>query len=134
MRVKVGVVLETMWGTPGNAPEWFRINPQNNSGKRLIKLIGHEDFWVTNVCKEQVGNANQHGVPDLNWLAKNLKRVQCDRLLVCGRIAQKSFDQLPSRLEYPILYLPHPAARNWSKERLEYWQKEIQNMVKYENL
>lgn len=47
--MKIVVIMEVMWGMPGDKPRrWFRINPFNHSGKRLLTIIGHGDFFVTN--------------------------------------------------------------------------------------
>ena len=119
------VVLETMWGGSGNAPGLFHINPHNHSGKRLIYLIGHEDFWVTNACREYVKRAKQHGSPDPKWLAENLQRLTYDLLLVCGKVAQHTYRMCEFNPDCKVVEIPHPAARNWTKSRLEYWKKEL---------
>ena len=116
------VVLETMWGDAGRAPGLFKINPHNHSGKRLYKLLGHADFWVTNACPWQVGSATQHGKPDPAWLARNLQRMSYDLLLVCGRVAQKTFDQCEYVPPCKVLKMLHPAARTWTKAKLQEWE------------
>ena len=129
--IGTAVVLETMWGTPGSAPGWFRINPQNHSGKRLFTLLGApEVVWVTNCCREQVGHATHHGVPDVDWLIKNLKRVEFDRLLLCGKVAQETFARIgldtASVLRGATVFrLPHPAARNWTKQLIQEWKEKL---------
>lgn len=121
------VVLETIWGGDGQAPGLFRINPDNHSGKRLIYLLGHRDFWVTNACKEYVANAQQHGKPDSRWLATNLNRLEYDLLLVCGRVAQKTYNRVRSKPHCRTIIAPHPAARTWTKESLILWRDRIQS-------
>lgn len=128
-------VLETMWGDrAGRAPRHFKINPENASGRRLYKLVGEKNrnrLLVTNVCRELVTNANQHGKPDADWLLENLIRLQPDLILVCGRVAKKTFDATfvigwPMVNLPRILYMAHPAARCWTKKRLRETQRAIQ--------
>jgi len=122
---KAAAVLDTMWGFDGKAPAWFRINDFNHSGRRLYNLLGHKDLWVTNACREQVSHAKLHGVPDSEWLAKNLQRIQYDLLLVCGKIAQRAYTECMYKPNCVVLLMPHPAARMWSKAMIDYWQEKI---------
>ena len=130
-------VLDTMWGSEeGKAARYFRINPENHSGKRLYKLVGPRNHLVvTNACREMTNSSKKHGLPDSSWLEENLKRLekksQIDVLLVCGKVALKAFENMlymPKAKE--ILYLPHPAARNWSKKMLSKTAKKIQKEKK----
>jgi uracil-DNA glycosylase len=126
MSDRIVAVLETMWGDkPGRAPHYFKISPQNYTGKRLYKLIGPENahrLVVTNVCKELVTSPNHHGKPDPWWLRENLDRLKPRLILVCGRIAQRTFrycDYIIDENETVCMYIPHPAARGeWSAARL----------------
>jgi hypothetical protein len=121
-------VLETMWGGNGHAPGLFRINPNNFTGRRLYWLLGHEDLWVTNACRELVANARLHGEPDPAWLAKNLQRLTYDLLLVCGKVAQTTYGECGYMPDCRVLEMPHPASRSdWSRLNLEAWQKLIQS-------
>lgn len=122
-------VLETMWGDSGKAPGLFRINPFNHTGRRLYWLLGHNDLWVTNACKEQVDHAGLHGRPDPEWLARNLQRIKCDLLLVCGKIAQRTFANCGYRPDCRIIEMPHPAARVWTRAALDWWRDYIQYEV-----
>jgi hypothetical protein len=123
---KALVVLETMWGgNGGRAPRFFRINPNNFSGRRLYKLLGHDDFYVTNACPQYVENANRHGTPNPEWLATSLQRLTYDLLLLCGRIAQETYDQCGYTPKCVILRMPHPAARMWTKQMLQEWQERL---------
>jgi len=73
MTARVVAILETMWDWRGQAssagyrqaPEYFRINPSNHSGRRLYKLIGPDSrLLVTNACRELVSSAKHHGKGD----------------------------------------------------------------------
>jgi hypothetical protein len=127
LHAKAVVVLETMWGDPkATAPGFFRINPYNHSGRRLYWLLGHEDFWVTNACRELVSNARQHGTPDPDRLAKNLQRLTYDLLLVCGKVAQRTYRNCGYEAACKTLFMPHPAARSWTKASLAEWRQKLE--------
>jgi hypothetical protein len=127
---RIVVVLEVMWGLPGDLPcRWFRINPYNFSGARLIKLIGHSNFLVTNACPDVAYNANGRGTPDAGWLAHNLAKLQPEVLLVCGRVAQATFKPHMVASRTKVISLPHPAARNWSKARIKRAQRRVQEAL-----
>jgi hypothetical protein len=115
--MKIAVVLEVMWGATRKtrAPRWYKINPHNHSGKRLIKLLGHDDFMVTNACPEYVTAANEKGIADPAWLRENLRQYNPDMVLVCGGVARRTFFRDMVRPGSIIALLPHPAARGWTK-------------------
>lgn len=123
-------VLETMWGTPGKADDLFPISPQNFTGRRLYWLLGHDELLVTNSCKERVGSAKEHGVPDPVWLAKNLQLVTYNLLLVCGKVAQQTYNECGYAPECRVLHVPHPAARGyWTRANLDSVQSLIQSGI-----
>jgi hypothetical protein len=137
--MKFLAVLDTMWGSGGAAPRWFHINPWNVSGKRLYALTGatFRELKVTNACPQQTTHATKHGTPSAWWLAENLTRYLPSGyagapLLICGTVAQKTFAKLARHQHNgPVILMPHPAARNWSRANVERWQrtllKEISN-------
>lgn len=143
--MRVVAILETMWDWESatsaagykEAPRFFRINPRNYSGKRLYKLIGPDaQLLVTNACRELVSGPQHHGKPDSIWLAQNLELIEVRRpdsasidvLLVCGKVAQKAFEQCTYKPKTArIVYMPHPAARQvWTREFIEQKANEIQ--------
>lgn len=125
------------------APSWFPISPTNHSGRVLHKLLGPVTrVLVTNACPTIQATANHHGAPCASTLARNVSTFPHDIrwLLVCGQIAQatlqKAFGEIAlqeklkagykiphSQKDHPpidvrtmMLFMPHPAARLWSKE------------------
>lgn len=130
--MRVVAILETMWDWRGEtsgagyneAPRYFRINPNNYSGKRLYRLVGPDArLLVTNACRELARSAKGHGNPDPRWLRDNLKELdrvatgRIDILLVCGKVAQATYTTcgyVPQRAS--VFEIPHPAARRWSNE------------------
>ena len=120
--VDVVAVLEVMWGEPSDeAPGFFWINDKwNASGKRLRQLVGTR-VLVTNACRECVPSASHRGTRDPDRLARNLSRIDCDLLLICGAVAQATFEE--SGFVVPegtrAFYMKHPAARSWTKQEIE---------------
>lgn len=125
---RVVAVLESMWDwrqmTSGagyeEAPRWFRINPQNYSGKRLYRIVGPEcDLRVTNACRKLCSHANDHGTPDPKWLRENLEILEpFSVLLVCGAVAQATYRE--TGYEHPcVIETMHPAARRWTNALIE---------------
>lgn len=143
--MNVVAILETMWdwrqktSAAGytEAPRWFRINPQNYSGRRLYKLCGpNAKLLVTNACRELVSGPEYHGKPDPKWLADNLAEIERRRpdsaaihvLLVCGKVAQRAFKESGYQLvNGRIIEIPHPAARGvWNKDFIQRISQQIQ--------
>ena len=130
MQPKFNVValLESMWGWRGyndpgeDAPPFFRINPDNFSGRRLYRMCGNANLLVTNSCRTVQESANHHGVPDPVWVASNLKFLAeqgMDLLLVCGKVARETFEA--STFQFPeVMFIDHPAARRWTNIKLDW--------------
>lgn len=125
--LRILVVLDTAWGRGGS---FFRINPRNHSGNRLIKLIGHDKFLVTNACPQVVRDASRHGTPDPFRLRDCIMKLRPELLLLGGKVAQRTWEQAPLVLaDPPAVYpMPHPAARTWSKADILRVQAELQNL------
>lgn len=124
-RAKFLVVLDTMWGvSPGRAPAWFIINPWNHSGRRLYKLTEARvgELWVTNACPLRTDHAKRHGMPNPEWLHHNLWNMplHCRRLplLVCGKVAEQTYRESGYKHLGTVMFMAHPAARNWTRLRL----------------
>lgn len=129
--IRAVAILETMWdwramtsgaGYKAEAPRYFNINAQNFSGRRLYGFVGQDSrLLVTNACRELVSSSSQHGKPDSLWLGENLRILDghIDLLLVCGKVAQATFDRCGYRpKEARTVRMPHPAGRLWTKAAL----------------
>lgn len=128
---KAVAVLDVMWGGRSlrRSVPHFTINPSNHSGKRLYWLLGHTDLLVTNACPQMVVNAKGRGKPNREWLATNLASLQpFELLLVCGKVAQDTV-KLASGKGARILFVPHPAARMWTKQALSFTRDVIQHGI-----
>ena len=133
-------LLDSMWGWRGyntpneQAPRYYRINRENQSGRRLYRLCGSHQLLVTNCCKFVQCSAYHHGVPDLEWTESNLMFLQAERfdlLLVCGAVARRTFQVLRGEEGKfgKWLYMDHPAARRWSNETLNAKAVEISHLL-----
>lgn len=148
----VVALLDSMWGWGGfneageDAPRYFRINPDNHSGRRLYRLVGDSNLLVTNCCRVVQRDAKSHGTPDPEWVRENLGVLAVDRmnlLLVCGKVARETYETLasiPSGATDGQSYISgvgivkfymidHPAARRWSIEKLNQTQQHIERLL-----
>lgn len=147
---RIVALLESMWGWRGYnepgaiAPRFFRINPDNHSGRRLYSLIGSHELVVTNCCRTVQETANHHGKPDLEWVRQNLLTAshEMNLLLVCGRVARETFEtiaSIPSGITDGRSYISsngfrwyaidHPAARRWSHAKIEQTRAHIERLL-----
>ena len=150
---RIVALLDSMWGWGGyneageEAPRYFRINPDNLSGRRLYRLCGDHELLVTNSCRMVQRHANAHGEPDIEWVRANLIKTsaEMDLLLVCGRIARQTFEIAASvsSLEgvadgraylgaghvFSYYVIDHPAARRWSNEKMEITKTHIERLL-----
>lgn len=130
---RIVAILAVQWGYPGDKVlPWFRINPYNHSGARLIKLIGHRNFLVTNACSDIVYSASAKGAPDAEWLQRNLTLLAPEVVLVCGSVARATFRRGMVGKAVRVLYMPHPAARMWSKRLMTRYTKLLKGVLSNE--
>lgn len=138
---QVCALLESMWGWGGyntageEAPRFFRINPDNHSGKRLYRICGDVNLIVTNSCRTVQLSASHHGTPDPAYVRENFKRAQldgCDLFLICGKVAQATFEasfQPYNRLQFNHIYMDHPAARRWSNATIDAMKLQVRELL-----
>lgn len=140
-------ILETMWDWRGmtsgagyrEAVPFFTINSENYSGRRLYKLVGPGySLLVTNACRLLANSAREHGKGDPVWLRENLAAIEAlgapiEVLLVCGKVAQKTFWASGYVTKGArIIEMPHPAARAyWTKAKIEETAQMIQGGFVY---
>lgn len=95
--------------------------------KRLYDWLGHNDLLVTNACKELASSPSQKGIPDKTWVRENLAELwPFDLLLVCGRVAQATYDMSMAPHPCRIVECPHPAARMWNTRSLSFMRRLVQ--------
>lgn len=140
--MKIVALLDSMWGWGGyndageEAPRYFRINPDNFSGRRLYRICGDgHSLLVTNSCRTVQASASHHGVPDPAWVKSNLEFLAgqgMELLLVCGAVARRTFEE--SGFTFPrVIQMDHPAARRWSNAKLDAVSNQISQLALYTN-
>ena len=119
-------LLDSMWGwrgmtSKGDVIRYFRINADNFSGRRLYRMCGNHSLLVTNSCRECQSSSSDHGTPDPEWVASNLKFLESqgmNLLLICGKVAKDTYER--SGFDFPkVIFMDHPAARRWSNKTLD---------------
>jgi hypothetical protein len=114
--MKILVILQNMYSGSGRdtkAPLLFKINPYNHSGKRLYKLI-EDDFWVTNSSSIlSGGGAKSYSGIDVKFLQRAIDKFDWDLIIICGNQAKKAFFMCEYLKEARLLFIPHPAARDF---------------------
>jgi hypothetical protein len=149
--MNVVALLESMWGwrgysEAGDVIRYFRINPDNFSGRRLYRIVGDHNLLVTNSCRECQRSASDHGKPDPAWVESNLtilKERGMDLLLVCGKIAKETFMKTSfapyTRFDgngmvavEPVrhIFMDHPATRRWSNKTLDDARNRVEEMLR----
>jgi hypothetical protein len=149
--MKIVALLDTYWGGEEHAgkiaPRYFRINRNNHSGRNLYRLLGSHSLLVSDCCRLIALSAKHHGAPEADWVSENLgilaQSGRMDLLLVCGKVAQKTFREIasiPSGSTDGQSYISgigilrfymidHPAARNWSIEKFERTKTHIERLL-----
>lgn len=134
--MNIVALLESMWGwrgysEKGDVIRYFRINPDNFSGRRLYRICGDHNLLVTNSCRECQETANDHGKPDPEWVADNLKFLaseKMDLLLVCGRVAKETYQRCG--FTFPrVVFMDHPAARRWTNQALDATRARVEELL-----
>jgi hypothetical protein len=134
--VNIVALLESMWGwrgysEAGEVVRYFRINPDNFSGRRLYRICGDHTLLVTNSVRECQNTASDHGKPDPVWVAENLKFLaseKMDLLLVCGKVAKETYEA--SGFQFPrVIFMDHPAARRWTNAAFDAARDRIASML-----
>lgn len=138
---KAVAILQEMWdwrsmsssaGYVEQAPGYYRINPDNFTGKRLYWFLGEpglvvDDLLVTNACPELVTGPTMRGKANKQWVRDNLAELwPFDLLLVCGRVACNTYEQRSAPHPCRIIEMPHPAARTWDRVSLDRCRRFIQ--------
>jgi hypothetical protein len=75
-----------------------------------------------------VPSASHRGTRDAVRLERNLRGVSSDLLLICGKVAQATYEETdwdpPASTK--AYYMKHPASRNWTNEEIEETAAQLQ--------
>jgi hypothetical protein len=99
------------------APWWWYPLDSTLSSKRLVRMFG-EDILCINSCPLIVSRADEHGVPNPQYVEFLLRRLDAQgpisTLLVCGAVAKATFRLSRYKTYAKIVIMPHPAWRAWT--------------------
>lgn len=118
--MKILCLLQNSWG---NRKEIlgcisFIPNPKNHSARVIRNLVGNNYFEFSNTTVKSSLRANQVLPPDLDHLKKVIEySEQFDLILICGKQAKEAILKCNFKLNVPYLFIPHPASRNFSKNK-----------------
>lgn len=86
---------------------------KSHTGKRLMEMLPDDaQVFVTNACTEVGFQASSLFRPDLSHIRQAIYMHEPDKILACGKVAQKALEQL----DYDFVAAPHPAYRLLSKK------------------
>jgi hypothetical protein len=135
---RVICILQNAWGDR-ELTTVFEPNPYNKSAKVIRKMIGdNSEFYfcnttgiVTKTAKERANIDQEH----FNNVITTISLTQLtdhpyNLILVCGKQAEQAV-KIKNNIErlidlnIPIIFIPHPAARNLSNVRISQIKQEI---------
>ncbi len=123
-------ILQNAWGDR-KLSITFEPNPYNKSAKVIRKMVGYENYFeFSNTTDVVTPTPNAKPKPNYEHFEKVIKEIQFfDLVLVCGNQAKETVEKYIDEITAigkPILFVPHPAARNLTNVRCE----EIRNKIK----
>lgn len=119
--MRIICILQNAWGD-GKLPITFEPNPYNKSAKVIRKMIGYENYFeFSNTTDVVTPTPNAKPKPNYKHFEKVIKEIRFfDLVLVCGNQAKETVEKYIDdirALDKPILFVPHPAARNLTNVR-----------------
>lgn len=129
--MKILCVLQNAWGDR-KLPITFVPNPYNKSAKVIKKMVGNNYYEFCNTTDVVTSTPNAKPKPNYKHFEKVIKEMfKFDLILVCGvqasETVNKYIDEINS-LNIPLLFVPHPAARNLSNKRCNEIRVEIERI------
>lgn len=132
--MKILCILQNAWGDR-ILPVTFVPNPYNKSAKVIRKIVGCNYYEFSNTTDVVTNAANKGAKPNYKHFERVVKEMsKFDLILVCGVQAKETvikFIQQISAQKKPLIFMPHPAARNLSNEKCHQISEIIR---KYENI
>lgn len=130
--MRILCILQNAWGDR-ELPVTFEPNPYNKSAKVIRKMVGDNYYEFSNTTDEVTSTPNAKPKPNYLHFEKVIGEIhKFDLVLVCGVQAKETVEKYLDSINaigVPLLFVPHPAARNLTNVRCE----EIRNIVaKYE--
>lgn len=131
---KILCILQNAWSDSNHLPITFIPNPYNHSAKRIKKMVGEYRYWFSNTTDVVTKTASEKPKPNYKHFERLIEQIpKFDLVLVCGQQAkettEKYLEEIKSKNK-PLLFVPHPAARNLTNVRCEEIRKEVENILK----
>ena len=128
-------ILQNAWGNR-ILDVTFEPNPFNKSAKVIRKMVGYENYFeFSNTTDVVTPTPNAKPKPNYEHFEKVIKEIKrFDLVLVCGNQARETVEKYIDKIKAigkPLLFVPHPAARNLSNVRCAEIREQIRE---YENL
>ena len=127
--MKILCILQNAWGDR-KLPVTFEPNPYNKSARVIRKMVGAENYYEFSNTTDVV-TTTPNEKPKINYqhFEKVIAQIhEFDLVLVCGIQAAEAVNKNIGKIRSigkPILFVPHPAARNLSNARCAEIRKQI---------
>ena len=126
-------ILQNAWGDKDSLPVTFVPNPFNKSAKTIKKMVGDNFFMFSNTTDVVTKTSRKKPKPNYEHFERVIKRIKYfDLVLVCGKQAEETVKKYMVEIEVqgkPVLFIPHPAARNLTNAKCEEIREQVR---KYE--
>jgi len=106
-----------------NKKEWGRDLDRSYTGKMLKKVIPKNCFYFVINSSPLIGDsATSCFVADLDYMKKEISKINPDIICACGYIAHHGLEHLG----IPHYSMPHPAWRAFSNKQAEIIKKDLE--------
>lgn len=110
-------IMQNAWGSHNlKNIMFFRINPRNKSGKRMLNICGDNNVYFANVCPTVTEVSNGKGKTDLAHVKQIVFAQEYDLYIICGEQAKKAigaaFEGSAGLNNKSVIFMPHPASRS----------------------
>lgn len=126
--MRILCILQNAWGDR-ELPVTFIPNPFNKSAKTIRKIVGNNFFEFSNTTDVVTKTSREKPKPNYAHFQRVIKRIKYfDLVLVCGKQAKETVEKYMTDIEAynkPILFIPHPAARNLTNIKCDEIRKQI---------
>lgn len=129
--MRILCILQNAWGD-GKLPITFVPNPYNKSAKVIKKMVGDNYYEFSNTTDVVTSTPHAKPKPNYEHFEKVIGEIsRFDMVLVCGFQAKETVNKYITRISetrVPLLFVPHPAARNLTNARCEEIREEVRRI------
>lgn len=128
-KMRILCVLQNAWGDR-QLPIVFCPNPFNKSAKVVRKMVGDNYYDFSNTTDVVTSSPKGKPSPNYEHFRKVMEMMpKYDLILVCGKQAEETVRKFQDEIRQigkPIIFVPHPAARNLTNKRVAKINRVIQ--------